>query len=237
MSNFIQRVSAENFPVKIQWTTRDSLVLLIIPMTLMLGYLLTALDVSKLHVAVVDTLLRGLLFTILCVAYRSMLRHHWQKFCQAFWRSILLVMIGGVLIQVIISMTRSLLPISLETQYDSSEQAVTLSFISQLFISFAPLFTALIEDIIFRYTLLQKLFVKPLIWRIFIVLANSILFGLIHFQNFSGNLTATISFMSAGLFLNLIYLWTKNIWHVLLIHFLNNTVLSLLASIVLIITQ
>lgn len=32
--------------------------------------------------------------------------------------------------------------------------------------------------------------------------------------------------MSAGLFLNLIYLWTRNIWHVLLIHFLNNAVLS-----------
>ncbi|MFW1753918.1 type II CAAX prenyl endopeptidase Rce1 family protein, partial [Acinetobacter wanghuae] len=31
----------------------------------------------------------------------------------------------------------------------------------------------------------------------------------------------------AGLFLNLIYVWTRNIWHVLLIHFMNNAVLSL----------
>lgn len=59
-----------------------------------------------------------------------------------------------------------------------------------------------------------------------LIMLNSILFGLIHFHNFDGNLVATISFMSAGLFLNLIYLCTRNIWHVLLIHFLNNAVLS-----------
>lgn len=237
MATFIQRVTAENFPEKIQWTSRDSLVLLFIPMSIILGYLLGFLGLSQTQIALVDTLLRGLMFMILCMAYQSMLKQHWQKFCQAFWRSMLLVVIGGVIIQLIISMTRSLLPISPVTQSSNSVNVLTLSFFSLMIVNLAPLFTALIEDIIFRYTLLQKLFVKPLIWRIFIVIANSILFGLIHFQNFSGDLVACISFMTAGLFLNLIYLWTKNIWHVLLIHFFNNAVLSLGAAIVLVILR
>ncbi len=123
--------------------------------------------------------------------------------------------------------TRSLLPVGESIEKESTIDPNTIAFFSLLIISLGPLFTALLEDIIFRYTLLQKLFVQPWLWRVILVLLNSILFGLIHYHNFDGDLIATISFMVAGLFLNLIYLWTRNIWHVLLIHFVNNAVLSL----------
>ena len=166
-----------------------------------------------------------------------MLFDHWQKYKQAFLRSTVLVIVGAVLLQVIISVTRSILPVGSSSETESSIDPNSIAFISLLMISLGPLFTALLEDIIFRYTLLQKLFVKPWLWRIVLVLLNSILFGLIHYYNFDGNLIATISFMAAGLFLNLIYLWTRNIWHVLLIHFVNNAVLSLGALILLEILQ
>ena len=39
-----------------------------------------------------------------------MLVEHWQKYKQAFWRSSLLVIVGAVMLQVIISLTRSILP-------------------------------------------------------------------------------------------------------------------------------
>ena len=71
------------------------------------------------------------------------------------------MLIGAVMLQVVISLTRSFLPTGAsegnENQLDSSQ----IAFISLLLISLGPLFTALLEDIIFRYTLLQKLFVKP----------------------------------------------------------------------------
>ena len=138
-----------------------------------------------------------------------------------------LVIVGAVLLQAVISLTRSILPVGASREAESAIDPNSIAFISLLIISLGPLFTALLEDIIFRYTLLQKLFVSPWLWRVVLVLLNSILFGLIHYYNFDGNLVATVSFMAAGLFLNLIYLWVRNIWHVLLIHFVNNAVLSL----------
>lgn len=234
---FTHLVRAEQFPNRIHWQYRDTFAVCIIPLILLNGYFLEQIFGHSVNVAIGDTVFRGILFIIVCTLYKTMLVEHWQKYKQAFWRSSLLVVIGGIMLQVVISLTRSFLPTatSVESghQFDSSQ----IAFISLIMISFGPLFTALLEDIIFRYTLLQKLFVKPWLWRVVLVLMNSILFGLIHYHNFDGNLVATVSFMAAGLFLNIIYLWTRNIWHVLLIHFVNNAVLSLGALILLEILQ
>jgi uncharacterized protein len=226
--SFTQQVQAEQFPNKITWQWRDTFAICIIPLILFNGFILEFLFGISVTVALGDSIFRGILFAIVCWLYKDMLYEHWQKYKKAFWRSTLLVVVGAVILQVVVSLTRSILPLepSLESAKDSIDPE-KVAFISLLIISFGPLFTALLEDIVFRYTLLQKLFVQPLAWRIVLVILNSILFGLIHYQNFGGNLIATISFMSAGLFLNLIYLWTHNIWHVLLIHFVNNAILSL----------
>lgn len=224
---FTQLVRAEQFPKQILWQWRDTFAICIIPLILLNGLVLEYVFGVSVNVAFADTVLRGMLFVMVCWLYKTMLAEHWQKYKQAFWRSSLLVAAGAVLLQIIISLTRSILPAgqSIETEHQIDPNSI--AFISLLIISFGPLFTALLEDIVFRYTLLQKLFVAPWLWRVVLLLLNSIVFGLIHFYNFDGNLIATVSFMAAGLFLNLIYLWTRNIWHVLLIHFVNNAVLSL----------
>lgn len=225
---FIQHVRAENFPEKIVWGWKDSFAVLIIPLILFNGFILEKWFGIGINVALGDSLFRGVLFLIVCYLYKAMLVEHWHKYKQAFWRSSLLVIVGAVLLQVVISVTRQFLPINTASSEEKNLlDPKSIPFLSLIVISLGPLFTALLEDIVFRYTLLQKLFVQPWLWRILLVILNSVLFGLIHFHNFDGNLIATISFMSAGLFLNLIYLWTGNIWHVLLIHFLNNAVLSL----------
>lgn len=235
--NFTQLVRAESFPQRISWQWRDTFALCILPLIFFNSFILEKLFGISVQVALGDSIFRGLLFITVCWLYINMLFDHWQKYKQAFWRSTVLVIVGAVLLQVIISVTRSILPVGSSSETESSIDPNSIAFISLLMISLGPLFTALLEDIIFRYTLLQKLFVTPWLWRIVLVLLNSILFGLIHYYNFDGNLIATISFMAAGLFLNLIYLWTRNIWHVLLIHFVNNAVLSLGALILLEILQ
>lgn len=198
----------------------------IIPLIILNGFILEKIFGISIAVSLGDTILRGVLFILVCYLYKDMLLTHLQKYKQAFWRSSVLVVVGAIVLQVVISLTRQLLPLELSTQEKDLIDPEHIPFLSLLIISLGPLFTALLEDIVFRYTLLQKLFIQPWLWRIVLIILNSILFGLIHYHNFDGNLIATISFMSAGLFLNLIYLWTRNIWHVLLIHFLNNAVLS-----------
>ncbi|WP_180172324.1 CPBP family intramembrane glutamic endopeptidase [Acinetobacter sp. YH12023] len=224
---FTQLVRAESFPTHIYWQWRDTFALCILPLILFNSYVLDQFFGVSAQVALGDSIFRGILFIAVCWLYKTMLYTHWQKYKQAFWRSSLLVVVGAVVLQVVISFIRSLLPVGESIEKESTIDPNTIAFFSLLIISLGPLFTALLEDIIFRYTLLQKLFVQPWLWRVILVLLNSILFGLIHYHNFDGDLIATISFMAAGLFLNLIYLWTRNIWHVLLIHFVNNAVLSL----------
>lgn len=224
---FTQLVRAESFPTHIYWQWRDTFALCILPLILFNSYVLDQFFGVSAQVALGDSIFRGILFIAVCWLYKTMLYTHWQKYKQAFWRSSLLVVVGAVALQVVISFTRSLLPVGESIEKESTIDPNTIAFFSLLIISLGPLFTALLEDIIFRYTLLQKLFIQPWLWRLILVLLNSILFGLIHYHNFDGDLIATINFMAAGLFLNLIYLWTRNIWHVLLIYFVNNAVLSL----------
>ncbi len=224
---FTQLVRAESFPQHISWQRRDTFALGILPLIFLNSWLLERVFGLSVNAGMGDAVFRGMLFIAVCWLYSAMLAEHWQKYKQAFWRSSFLVIVGAVLLQAVISLTRSILPVGASSETESSINPNSIAFISLLIISLGPLFTALLEDIIFRYTLLQKLFVPPWLWRIVLVLLNSILFGLIHYHNFDGNLVATVSFMAAGLFLNVVYLWTRNIWHVLLIHFVNNAVLSL----------
>lgn len=225
--NFTQLVRAESFPQRISWQWRDTFALCILPLIFLNSWLLERVFGLSVNAGIGDAVFRGVLFLAVCWLYKTILFEHWQKYKQAFWRSSFVVILGAILLQVVISVTRSILPVGSSSETESSIDPNSIAFISLLMISLGPLFTALLEDIIFRYTLLQKLFVSPWLWRVVLVLLNSILFGLIHYHNFDGNLIATVSFMAAGLFLNMIYLWTRNIWHVLLIHFVNNAVLSL----------
>lgn len=225
--HFLQKVRAENFPEKIIWGWKDTFAVSILPLIVINGLILEKIFGISIAVSLGDAIFRGLLFISVCYLYKDILLTHWQKYQQTFWRSSIWVVVGAILLQVVISLTRQFLPLGERQEERPYIEPEQIAFLSLLIISFGPLFTALLEDIVFRYTLLQKLFIQPWLWRMVLIMLNSILFGLIHYHNFDGNLVATISFMSAGLFLNLIYLWTRNIWHVLLIHFLNNAVLSL----------
>lgn len=225
---FQEIVRAENFPNQISWQLKDSFALLLIPLIFINAWLASLIFTDQMNIAIADSFFRGILFLILCVIYKPMLIEHWSYFNQAKWKSWGVVIVGAVLLQVVISLTKSILPISATSEnFEKSIDPQSIAFFTLLFISFGPLFMALIEDIVFRYTLLHKLFIPNILFRVVVVLLNSIVFGLIHYHNFGGDLVATSSFMVAGLFLNLIYVWTRNIWHVLLIHFMNNAVLSL----------
>lgn len=226
--------AAEDFPNRVYFEKRDFFALAIIPLIVIINFIGLTLFEDKTTLGLIDTISRGVLFLIVCFIYKTMLINHWIHFKKSRLSSWLLVIVGAIALHVIITLTRSFLP----TNHTSiNNQDVLVINLAIFIISFGPVFTALIEDIVFRYTLLQKLFIPNLSIRILVITFNSVLFGLIHYYNFDGNVISTISFMSAGLFLNIVYIWTRNIWHVLLIHAINNFVLSILAVIILWIFQ
>lgn len=169
---FTQLVRAESFPTHIYWQWRDTFALCILPLILFNSYVLDQFFGVSAQVALGDSIFRGILFIAVCWLYKTMLYTHWQKYKQAFWRSSLLVVVGAVVLQVVISFTRSLLPVGESIEKESTIDPNMIAFFSLLIISLGPLFTALLEDIIFRYTLLQKLFVQPWQWRVILVLLN-----------------------------------------------------------------
>lgn len=225
---FRQQVQAEAFPERLSWQGRDTFTLTLLPLIFLLPLLINALFTpTDAVLAYSDLSLRAMLFLALCCLYRDMLAHHWRRFQAGGWRSWALVVGAAIGLQLCISGVKLLLPTMPITDTAAAANVFSPAMATLLLLSLGPIVTALIEDIVFRYALLQKLFLPNRLWRLLLVLANSALFGLVHYHNFGGHLIATVSFMAAGLFLNLVYLWTRNIWHVLLCHTLNNAVLSL----------
>lgn len=238
--NAIKKTNAESFPQKIEFSVRDYIALLFVPLIFLMGYFFTGvLKMEPINAALADSLFRAFLFVLICFIYGHLLSSHWKKFQNSKWQSWLLVIIGGIVLQILISLSRQLLPDEGTTTEIAKnamltdEKGIPKPSLIIFIIALGPVFTSLIEDIVFRYTLLGKFFIPGKVWRVILVLLNSVVFGLIHFNNFGGNILATTSFMTAGLFLNLVYLWTKNIWHVLLIHAVNNFVLSVLGLLIL----
>lgn len=229
MNKFTDLVVAEDFSENV-WAKKDYFALLLIPLIFLISFITQYFSARNILPALIDTSLRLIMFVSLIIIYGPMLRRHWSKFKLAWKRSILLIVVGAISLQILISVIRSFLPTNnnIDTEIPPLIDPLTASpemFMLLFYISLGPIVTALIEDTVFRYTLLGKIFHGGFVKKAFILILNSILFGLIHYFNF-GSVIGTIPFMFAGLFLNIIYLWTRNIWHVLLIHTVNNGVLT-----------
>lgn len=89
-----------------------------------------------------------------------------------------------------------------------------------------PMFSAFIEEVIFRKLMIARLAKSPGA-KILGLILSSFLFGLIHYYNL-GSVYNTIPYMLVGLYFGLIYMLTGNIFYSLSIHFLNNFMLALL---------
>lgn len=231
--SFLARVRAEQLPTRLDWHARDTIAVLAVPAIFLGGWLSGLVSTDPGPRVVADTALRIVVFAVLVVANAPMLARHWRAFRRATWRSIGLVIAGMVAIQVVISVLGAVLRAAGAGQTsgaDASARAAdttTLAFGILLFASLGPLVTALIEDFAFRHTLMLTLpvWTSPLLAAL-VVLANAPVFGAIHIHSFGGHWLLTLPYAGAGLLMNLVYLWTRNVWHVLLMHGLNNLLLA-----------
>lgn len=227
---FTDLVRAEGLPTRFVWHTRDTIAVLAIPAVFAADLLARMLSGDPEIVASIDVALRILIFVVLIITNGELLARHWKAFWAAKWRSTGLVVVGLVVVQSVVSVLSALLrPLAEDVPETAARASVdpNTALLLLLFLSLGPTVTALIEDFVFRHTLLLKLPVwSSKVTAVLVIVVNALVFGAIHYDNFGGQLLLTLSYAGAGLVMNLVYLWTRNIWHVLLMRGLNNFILG-----------
>ncbi|GCF95244.1 hypothetical protein NRIC_31350 [Enterococcus florum] len=224
----------------IQWTWRDVVILLIVPAELLLGSLINTLGVTQNQmiatIAAFFIFFSGFLTAVLL--RRDLLIADFRRYKQHLLKNIGLSLLGAVSFGIIIFLGRMLLmkptgSLALGSYAAAISPSTTLSI---LISGVIPVLAPFTEEIVFRHELFYK-------WkdsknlRVVMLLVSSILFGLVHYNNYSGTPIMMIPLMVAGLALAGLYYWSKNIWVNIMAHFFYNAVLSLIPSIFLIIVQ
>ncbi len=165
--------------------------------------------------------------------YGSVLKADWPRFKRHWLRNSLWA-IGGVFVSyAILAAVRLVLkPLAVGSGPDVlSIQPALVSFAASLTVLLAP-FT---EEIIFRHALFYQWKQRGILtWLMFIL--SAVLFGLVHWNNFDGNIIAMVPYMAVGAWYALIYYWSHNIWQNIMTHFLFDFIQFLGAVLVLVVT-
>lgn len=216
-----------------------TLIAIAIPLVeLGLGAVVADITTNKwLRVILVDLIF----FAGLCLAvylYRDVLVSHWQRFRSHLGMG-LLVAIGGVLLAYfVLSVVRQALQAigvaSSEALNVLSIQSAGMALVASLTTLMAPF----AEEIVFRHALFYQWRGRGVLTWVMLVI-SSIAFGLVHWNNFHGQLVQMIPYMCVGALFGLIYYFSRNIWQVILTHFLFDIiqVIAVIAMFILAIVQ
>ena len=201
---------------------RAVITLTIIPLQFVLSWVLFKLPLTLENqplMAIVQILISYLAFVVIICLNKSFLKSQWKIYRNNFGKKILFAILGVVLLHVILYLVRIPLK-SLSAAADIDPLAMPL--ILSIPISLIPLTATLNEELILRHYLFYNIKNKYFKWIMFFV--SAILFGLIHYNNFSGNLIQLIPYMVMGALLGLIYQFSGNIWASVSVHFLFNAI-------------
>lgn len=230
--------------VKEKWERKDLFGLIVLPLELLIGNNLIRLPFFKenpFYFLIGGISVNILAFVVLLMLYKSTLKKQWQQYRQHLWRNLLLALVLVVISHLLIQFIRGALPENLikiptdtadsgilQTDFKENRQLVAL------FLAALPSFIApFSEELVFRYLLVGKApnhFIRGTMLFI-----QAILFGLIHYANFNGNLYATIPYMTVGFFFGLIYLVYRNIWGSLMVHWIFNMVNQMIPTLFIIV--
>ncbi|MBX8456264.1 CPBP family intramembrane glutamic endopeptidase [Apilactobacillus kunkeei] len=169
---------------------------------------------------------------------KVLLSHDWQLLQNNKIKNIMLIIIGFVILQIVVSLSGSFFRqfISEKNYFPTYSFAIDtwLGIFMNFFSGVISLIIAFFEEIAYRYELFYKFKNKGNITSIALLIMSSVLFGLSHIYNFNGSVLGTLSYAAAGLILGLFYIISKNIWVPIIIHGLFNSV-ALIAPIVILI--
>ncbi len=187
--------------------------------------------------ATVPLVISILVSLVLFSFYREDLRRDFKEYRRRKVFSLVFAIIGVVLIHLILRLTRRFISLTPATSGLGSGPGINImdlglpGYFYMVLVSLTPIFSAFIEELIFRKILLDS-YPSVYGYRFIFFLVSSVLFGLIHYFNL-GSLVNTVPYMVVGLYFGLVYLVTDNIFYSLGIHFLNNFILSVLPTLAL----
>lgn len=178
-------------------------------------------------------LMPAVLAAVLLTAYGPLLASHWRAFRARLGRNLVIVLGSVITLHVLLFLVR--LPAG--DLFDKGPiepraapvEAMTATGLPMLLLtllaSFGPVLVAFVEDTVYRHTLLARIPVwdRGIMLRASVVVANAVVFGAMHVFAFGGSLLATVPYMVIGLAMNLLFLWTKNLWVVLGSHIVFNS--------------
>lgn len=216
--------------MKTEWSTRDTLTLLVIPLELGLGYMLAAVfaGVNAATLSAVPFCLKVLSLFLIVFLNHDLLMENWKRFTERLWLKLIFCVAGAASMYLVLSGIRSLAGMA---QSAEAMKAITggLPYGVFLLLSFTPVLAPVTEEVVFRHVLFYK-FRARISWRSIMCLVSSFLFGAVHLGNFGGNLWLTVPYMVIGLLYNLIYYFSKNIWTSITIHLFFNFAQSVLPT-------
>lgn len=173
-------------------------------------------------------------FLVMIYLFGDFLKAEWRVYRQKLFRRLLLsiVLVAGIFL--LLRVVRGLIPSELlELGSSTNDSSQTLSPSWSVLAAIAPFLAPFAEELTFRYLLLGKLTNKAL--RLIMLFVQGILFGLVHWNNFNGNIYAMIPYMALGVYFGLIYLFSKNIWGSIMVHWMLNTMNAMLPALLLLI--
>ena len=204
------------------WKYRDTIALLVIPMELLLGWLLskTPLMNYRMLAACIPFLLKAISMSAIILLYRKLLADDWRLFKKRLWLKLLVCIGLAVGMTFVLSGVRSLVGIA---QSAEALEAVTggLPFGLFLLTAFTPVLAPVTEEIVFRHVLFYK-FKEQKSLCVLMCIGSAFSFGVIHYNNFGGNLMLTVPYMAIACIYNLLYLFTKNVWASTMTHLIFN---------------
>lgn len=169
---------------------------------------------------------------IMIVLNRDVLKKDFAKFKEKKWINILVAVLLVFLMHGILYVVRIPLKNLSGTEI---EGVATLPLYITIISTLIPLTAPFVEELIFRYHLFGRFKNKVLKFIMFFI--SAILFGLIHYNNFNGDLVQLIPYIVMGMVFNLIYLFYKNIWNSIIVHLIFNGANVVLGVIGIVIVQ
>jgi CAAX amino terminal protease family. len=219
----------------VKWTKKDFIGLSIIPLELFMGFIIGKVPFiannSTLGLFVAVSIF-SFGFLTMVFLFKDYLVSQWKFYKNKIWLKLLiniLLVIGAFLL---LQITRAVIKnLSINDTNVTTYQSILMMFIASI-----PAFVApFAEELTFRYLLFLKL--PNGFFKVIMFFISSILFGLIHINNFNGNLIQTIPYMIIGGYFALISYFFKNIWGSIITHWIFNSVNSVFPVLFLLVSK
>ncbi|WP_282802211.1 CPBP family intramembrane glutamic endopeptidase [Secundilactobacillus kimchicus] len=196
---------------------------LIPPVSLVVGAWLMTLTDNVWNKVVFMIVISVINLSVALALYGRVLKTAWPKFRVHIWRNLLLAIAGAALTYVVIGLVRSGLGLA-GLNFGMAQTGNVLAFSTMeqatlgLGAAISPLLAPFTEEIIFRHALFFQ-FNRNKVGLCAMFVVSSVAFGLVHWNNFHGDIVAMVPYMAAGAWFALIYFWSKNIWQNIATHF------------------